>query len=195
MLSGDADVYRRLLGVLTEHHGRQIFSTDGSTIDDQLIDVLDGRSIATAESCTGGLIAARLTSRPGSSDYVMGGVVSYSNDAKSELIDVPAGPPLGTGLGGYELVTRSVTADDTLLLYTDGLVERRGEDIDESLARLTRIRVPCRTPVEDMVDAVAADRHHRVDRGGAAERLPAGKDQAAVVERGLRSRPIPPVEG
>ncbi|MGV9734895.1 competence/damage-inducible protein A [Rhodococcus aetherivorans] len=88
--SADADVYRRLLDVLAEHHGPQIFSTDGSTIDDQLIDVLDGRSIATAESCTGGLIAARLTARPGSSDYVMGGVVSYSNDAKSALIDVPA---------------------------------------------------------------------------------------------------------
>ncbi len=54
--SGDADLYRRLLGVLTEHHGRRIFSTDGSTIEDQLVDVLDGRSIATAESCTGGLM-------------------------------------------------------------------------------------------------------------------------------------------
>lgn len=88
--AGDADVYRRLLDVLTEHHGHQIFSTDGSTIDDHLVDVLDGRTIATAESCTGGLIAARLTDRPGSSAYVVGGVVSYSNNAKSDLIDVPA---------------------------------------------------------------------------------------------------------
>ncbi len=88
--AGDADVYRRLLDILTEHHGHRIFSTDGSTIDDQLIDVLDGRLIATAESCTGGLIAARLTARPGSSAYVTGGVVSYSNDAKSDLLDVPA---------------------------------------------------------------------------------------------------------
>ncbi|MEO9329439.1 competence/damage-inducible protein A [Gordonia aurantiaca] len=88
--SDDADVYRQLLDVLTEHHARQIFSTDGSTIDDQLVEILDGRTIATAESCTGGLVAARLTDRPGSSAYVMGGVVSYSNDAKSDLIDVPA---------------------------------------------------------------------------------------------------------
>lgn len=88
--SGDAHIYRRLLDVLTEHHGRQIFSLDGATIDDRLIDALDGRSIGTAESCTGGLVAARLTDRPGSSAYVMGGVVSYSNDAKSDLIDVPA---------------------------------------------------------------------------------------------------------
>lgn len=88
--SGDAHIYRRLLGVLIEHHERQIFSLDGATIDDRLIDALDGRSIGTAESCTGGLVAARLTDRPGSSAYVMGGVVSYSNDAKSDLIDVPA---------------------------------------------------------------------------------------------------------
>ncbi|TYQ05525.1 UNVERIFIED_ORG: nicotinamide-nucleotide amidase [Gordonia westfalica J30] len=87
----DTTTYGRLLDLLTEHHGRQIFSTDGSTIEDQLIATLDGRLIATAESCTGGLVAARLTDRPGSSAYVMGGVVSYSNDAKSDLIDVPAG--------------------------------------------------------------------------------------------------------
>ena len=44
--------------------------------------------MATAESCTAGLLAARLTDRPGSSDYVMGGVVSYSNDAKAQLLGV-----------------------------------------------------------------------------------------------------------
>lgn len=88
--SSDADHYRRLLDILIEHHERQIFSTDGSTIDDRLVAALDGRSIATAESCTGGLIAARLTDRAGSSAYVMGGIVSYSNAAKSDLIDVPA---------------------------------------------------------------------------------------------------------
>ncbi|WP_168702571.1 competence/damage-inducible protein A [Gordonia paraffinivorans] len=88
--STDAGVYRQLLDVLTEHHGRQIFSTDGSTIEDQLVEALGGRLIATAESCTGGLVAARLTDRPASSEYVMGGVVSYSNAAKADLIDVPA---------------------------------------------------------------------------------------------------------
>ncbi|MGA0612184.1 CinA family protein [Caldimonas sp. KR1-144] len=46
--------------------------------------------VATAESCTGGLIAAACTSVPGSSDWFERGVVSYSNEAKSELIGVPA---------------------------------------------------------------------------------------------------------
>jgi nicotinamide-nucleotide amidase len=43
-----------------------------------------------AESCTGGLIAERLTSIPGSSSYFLGGVVSYSNDLKAAWVDVPA---------------------------------------------------------------------------------------------------------
>ncbi len=45
--------------------------------------------LATAESCTGGLIAAALTSIPGSSDVVDRGFVTYSNDAKNQMIGVP----------------------------------------------------------------------------------------------------------
>ncbi|WP_432145681.1 SpoIIE family protein phosphatase [Streptomyces sp. bgisy084] len=41
------------------------------------------------------------------------------------LVDVPVGPPLGTGAGGYELVTRALTPTETLLMFTDGLIERR----------------------------------------------------------------------
>ena len=71
-------------------HGRFVFSTDGSSIDEQIAELLEGHRIGVAESCTAGLLAARLTEVPGSSSWVAGGVVAYSDDAKRELLDVPA---------------------------------------------------------------------------------------------------------
>jgi nicotinamide-nucleotide amidase len=83
-----ADTYAELLELLRERHGRDIFSEDGSRVDDLVAQLLAGRRLATAESCTAGLLAARLTERPGSSSYVAGGVVAYANEAKVELLDV-----------------------------------------------------------------------------------------------------------
>lgn len=83
-----ADVYAKLVHLLQEHHGREVYSTDGSTVDEQIADLLTGRRIATAESCTAGMVAARLTDRAGSSAYVMGGAVVYSNEAKADVLDV-----------------------------------------------------------------------------------------------------------
>ncbi|MGH3826412.1 MAG: competence/damage-inducible protein A [Pseudonocardiaceae bacterium] len=79
-----------LIEEIRARHSRQLFSTDGTSLDDQLAGLLRGQRIGLAESCTGGLLAARLTERPGSSDYVAGGVVAYSNAAKTELLGVPA---------------------------------------------------------------------------------------------------------
>ena len=83
-----AGVYDELVELLRERHAREIFSEDGSRIDDQVAQLLAGRRVATAESCTAGMLATRLTERPGSSAYVMGGVVAYSNEAKVELLGV-----------------------------------------------------------------------------------------------------------
>ena len=83
-----AEAYTQLTQLLRDRHGQQLYSEDGSRVDDLVAQLLTGRRIATAESCTAGLLAARLTDRPGSSDYVMGGVVSYSNEAKAELLGV-----------------------------------------------------------------------------------------------------------
>ena len=83
-----ADTYEDLLVLLRERHGREIFSEDGSRVDDLVAQLLAGRRVVTAESCTAGLLAARLTERPGSSSYVAGGVVAYANDAKVDLLDV-----------------------------------------------------------------------------------------------------------
>ncbi|MBA3419659.1 MAG: competence/damage-inducible protein A [Geodermatophilaceae bacterium] len=68
-----------------------LFSADGRTVDDIVAEALLARhlTIATAESCTAGLLAGRLTERAGSSEWVLGGQVVYSNAAKRELAGVP----------------------------------------------------------------------------------------------------------
>ncbi len=70
----------------------QFFSTDLVARAAALLETFRARrlKIATAESCTGGLVAALLTEIPGSSDVVERGFVTYSNEAKRELILVPA---------------------------------------------------------------------------------------------------------
>jgi nicotinamide-nucleotide amidase len=78
-----------LVELMLDRHGVAVFSTDGTSIDEQIATLLEGRRIAVGESCTGGLLSARLTDRPGASAYFAGGVVAYSNDAKTKLLGVP----------------------------------------------------------------------------------------------------------
>ena len=90
--SSACDAYDAFEAALLERHGATVFSRDGSTIDEIVAGLLLGppvRTVAVAESCTGGLMAGRLTERAGSSEYVLGGVVVYSNEAKVALADVP----------------------------------------------------------------------------------------------------------
>jgi nicotinamide-nucleotide amidase len=85
---GDAAAYAGLMDRIREKHGAAVFSEDGATVDEQVAGLLAGRRIATAESCTAGMLAARLTDRAGSSAYVAGGAVAYANEAKIELLGV-----------------------------------------------------------------------------------------------------------
>ena len=80
----------KLVAEIERWHGAQLVSTDGTPTDEQVATLLAGHRIGLAESCTGGLLAGRLTNRPGSSDYLAGGVVAYSNEAKVNLLGVPA---------------------------------------------------------------------------------------------------------
>jgi nicotinamide-nucleotide amidase len=73
---------------LAKRHDRHLFSLDGETIDSQVAKLLKGRRLALAESCSGGLMAARVTNLPGSSDYFLGGIVAYTYEAKEELLGV-----------------------------------------------------------------------------------------------------------
>lgn len=96
----------------------------------------------------------------------------------TDLLRVPAGPPLGTGYGGYELVTVEWQPGDVLLMYTDGLVEHRREDIDASLDRLRALRLPVHRDLEFLVDRVL-------------EQLvrTAAEDDVAVMAARFHSRP------
>ena len=75
---------------LREVLGDAAFSTDGRSLPALVGDLLRERGwrFAAAESCTGGLLLQRLTDLPGSSDYVAGGVVAYSNEVKRDVLGV-----------------------------------------------------------------------------------------------------------
>jgi competence/damage-inducible protein CinA-like protein len=85
--------YDAFVEFLVQRHTDQLFSPDGSTVDEQVASLLvrSGRTVAVAESCTGGLMSARLTERGGSSEYFLGGAVVYSNEAKASLAGVDPG--------------------------------------------------------------------------------------------------------
>ncbi|MDG4859509.1 SpoIIE family protein phosphatase, partial [Streptomyces sp. T-3] len=77
-------------------------------------------------------------------------------DERIELLPIPAGPPLGTGVGGYEQQVVPLVPGAVGLLYSDGLVERRDEAIDDSLRRLTGLRLRPSAPLADLLDEILA---------------------------------------
>ncbi len=76
---------------LREHAAGHLFTEDERPVEELVLDACRTRALtlATAESCTGGLVAARLTSVPGSSDVFLGGVVAYSDEVKAAELGVP----------------------------------------------------------------------------------------------------------
>lgn len=71
--------------------GDYVFTTEGELLEEVVGRLLTEKSmtLATAESCTGGLLASRITDVPGSSTYFLEGIVSYSNEAKEKILGVP----------------------------------------------------------------------------------------------------------
>lgn len=102
----------------------------------------------------------------------------FTTEGTGSLLDLPVGPPLGTGLGGYEMATRALTPAETLLMFTDGLVERRHEDIDVSLHRLAALRLSPGAGVQELLDQV-------LDRLDAKH----AEDDVAVLAASIRHRP------
>ncbi|MFJ7082918.1 SpoIIE family protein phosphatase [Streptomyces griseus] len=99
--------------------------------------------------------------------------------AGARVVPVPVGPPLGTGFGGYRTAAVPCGPGTVLFMYTDGLVERRGEDIDVSVRRLASLTMPPGGRLEDLLDRV-------LDRfGGDAE-----DDIAVLASRIREGRPV-----
>ncbi|MUM17641.1 competence/damage-inducible protein A [Mycobacterium sp. CBMA271] len=77
-----------LYGFIAQRHGPSLFSSDGSTVDEQVARLLADKRLAVAESCTAGLLGARIADVPGSSGYFLGGIISYANDVKVGQLQV-----------------------------------------------------------------------------------------------------------
>ncbi|HEV7966426.1 MAG TPA: competence/damage-inducible protein A [Candidatus Acidoferrales bacterium] len=98
--------------------GEAVFTTAGESMEEVVAQELTMHhaTIATAESCTGGLLAERLTRISGSSAYFLGGVVSYSNALKSAWVDVPA-----------EIIeSRGAVSSEVAVALADGIRRRTG---------------------------------------------------------------------
>lgn len=115
--------HRALDGAVAEVRsalGRDLFGTNGETMQEIVGELCRARGfrIAAAESCTGGLVMARLTEVPGSSDYVDRGVVVYSNQSKTDLLGVPA-----------DLITQhGAVSEPVAEAMATGMVGRAGTD-------------------------------------------------------------------
>ncbi len=107
-----------LLSGLKEKLGQFAYSYQGESIETVVARLLGGRMLAVAESCTGGLLAARCTEAPGSSLWFSGGVVTYSDEAKAELLGVD--PELIEKVGAV--------SPEVALEMADGALRRFGAD-------------------------------------------------------------------
>lgn len=101
--------------------GADVYSTDGRALEEVLGALLVARGwrIGVAESCTGGLITSRLTDVPGSSRYVDRSIVSYSNEAKTELLGVPAAM----------IAEHGAVSEPVALAMAEGIRARAGVDV------------------------------------------------------------------
>jgi nicotinamide-nucleotide amidase len=123
------DVYDAFAAVVGARHADTLFSQDGSTVDEQVAALLRGqalldrpgraRTIATAESCTGGLLAARLTELAGASEYFKGAIVAYANEAKVA----------GAGVAQELIETYGAVSAEVAQALADGARAALGADV------------------------------------------------------------------
>lgn len=101
--------------------GENLYSARGETIEEIVARILieNHATLAVAESCTGGLLAERVTTLSGSSSYFLGGVVCYSNELKTSLVGVPA----------EMIAAKGAVSSEVALALADGIRKRSGATI------------------------------------------------------------------
>ncbi len=114
-----------LTTAINEKIGRHIFAYDDETLPERVGGLLlsKGRTLAVAESCTGGLLGSFITDIPGSSKYFWGGVMSYSNEAKMRFLDVQS-----STLEQYGAVSSPTAAE-----MARGILKLSGADLGLSI--------------------------------------------------------------
>jgi len=98
--------------------GEHLYSTHGEALEEVVARVLteNRATVAVAESCTGGMLAERLTKIPGSSSYFLGGVICYSNELKASLVGVPQSL----------IEAKGAVSSEVALALADGIRKRTG---------------------------------------------------------------------
>jgi len=120
--SRDASQAEKLLDEITDRMalalGEHLYSTDGEALEEVVARILNENraTVAVAESCTGGMLAERLTNVPGSSSYFLGGVSCYSNDLKTTLVGVPQSL----------IESKGAVSSEVALALADGIRKRTG---------------------------------------------------------------------
>lgn len=108
-----------IVAKIASAQGRNLYSTDGKTVDEIVAEGLAGRSLATAESCSGGMLAARITNRAGASEFFKGGVVAYADEAKVNLL----------GVDGSLIERHGAVSEEVAEAMASGACERIGAEI------------------------------------------------------------------
>jgi len=120
--SRDSAKAEKLLDEITDRMalalGEHLYSTSGEALEEVVARVLteNRATIAVAESCTGGMLAERLTNVPGSSSYFLGGVICYSNELKTILVGVPQNL----------IEAKGAVSSEVALALADGIRKRTG---------------------------------------------------------------------
>jgi nicotinamide-nucleotide amidase len=120
--SRDASKAEKVLDEITDRMalalGEHLYSTSGQALEEVVARILNENraTIAVAESCTGGMLAERLTNVPGSSSYFLGGVICYSNDLKTTLVGVPQSL----------IEAKGAVSSEVALALADGIRRRTG---------------------------------------------------------------------